>query len=614
MNIYKFDVKFTTGAIYAPDFVLVVNDHNSTTFQFTFDQKGRYVFKLLYPDGTIYVQDIIDNELTLTKGVLNQAGNYKFEISLYDTDNRLTTARIKEFPVRQELVETDEPVQADDRVPILDNLIEETNKIVEAAKNGDLDGATFTPSVSEDGDLSWTNDKGKENPPTVNIKGQPGAPGEPGAVKMQVVDTLPDVGETDTIYLVKKNNPGEQNLYDEYVYTEASGWEHIGDTSVDLTDYYTKEDISTCYITSNIPLPSSSGSKKDIPSTVLNKIQEYINNAFGKIERFAIQVPVGNQYIITRFTSFYDGSVFNTKTLSSKPTTIILTGLYKVTDTGMYTTEYSLNSPTMSKMQINLTLSWKDNICTITDGYIRKPSTTDYFQGSQTIASLYLGKHNTTAYTPTQDYNPSTKKYVDDNVPLIPIYDVGFCAYTLKSASGGTSWASVSDLDIAKKAIDVINTAYSKGYSYFILTAHHMDYSGNKTEEINVFKSTINDLQNKPTSITLLMDHDLTMPFNSSTENYWYRSKQIIYAKYTIQGTWENNIFTPTRRDYEAETPRLLTTDVLTKNTTSFTPSGDYNLVHKKYVDDLPKTYTGYDATKTQVLKNVNGTLTWQNE
>ena len=141
-----------------------------------------------------------------------------------------------------------------------------------------------------------------------------------------------------------------------------------------------------------------------------------------------------------------------------------------------------------------------------------------------------------------------------------------------------------------------------------------MDYSGNKKEEINVFKSTINDLQNKPTSITLLMDHDLIRPFNSSTDNYWYRSKQIIYAKYTIQGTWENNIFTPTRRDYEAKTPRLLTTDVLTQNTTSFTPSGDYNLVHKKYVDDLPKTYTGYDATKTQVLKNVNGTLTWQNE
>lgn len=36
-------------------------------------------------------------------------------------------------------------------------------------------GATFTPSVSVDGDISWTNNGGLENPPTVNIKGDTGA-------------------------------------------------------------------------------------------------------------------------------------------------------------------------------------------------------------------------------------------------------------------------------------------------------------------------------------------------------------------------------------------------------------------------------------------------------
>jgi hypothetical protein len=39
------------------------------------------------------------------------------------------------------------------------------------------DGATFFPSVDEKGDLSWTNDKGLPNPPTVNIKGAKGADG-----------------------------------------------------------------------------------------------------------------------------------------------------------------------------------------------------------------------------------------------------------------------------------------------------------------------------------------------------------------------------------------------------------------------------------------------------
>ena len=51
-----------------------------------------------------------------------------------------------------------------------------------------------------------------------------------------------------------------------------------------------------------------------------------------------------------------------------------------------------------------------------------------------------------------------------------------------------------------------------------------------------------------------------------------------------------------------------------TDNDKSFTPTGDYNPATKKYVDDKPKSYTGYNATKTQVLKNINGTLTWVDE
>lgn len=47
-------------------------------------------------------------------------------------------------------------------------------------------GATFTPAVSSDGTLSWTNDGGLPNPDTVNIKGPPGDPGSPGVTMEQV--------------------------------------------------------------------------------------------------------------------------------------------------------------------------------------------------------------------------------------------------------------------------------------------------------------------------------------------------------------------------------------------------------------------------------------------
>lgn len=42
------------------------------------------------------------------------------------------------------------------------------------------DGVTYTPSVSADGELSWTNNGSLDNPPAVNIRGPSGATGAPG--------------------------------------------------------------------------------------------------------------------------------------------------------------------------------------------------------------------------------------------------------------------------------------------------------------------------------------------------------------------------------------------------------------------------------------------------
>lgn len=50
----------------------------------------------------------------------------------------------------------------------------------EDISNGELNGATFTPSVSAEGDLSFTNDKGLDNPETVNIRGPQGSIGPQG--------------------------------------------------------------------------------------------------------------------------------------------------------------------------------------------------------------------------------------------------------------------------------------------------------------------------------------------------------------------------------------------------------------------------------------------------
>ena len=52
-------------------------------------------------------------------------------------------------------------------------------KTINIGGKGD-DGATFTPSVSADGIISWTNDKDLPNPEPVNIKGAKGDKGDNG--------------------------------------------------------------------------------------------------------------------------------------------------------------------------------------------------------------------------------------------------------------------------------------------------------------------------------------------------------------------------------------------------------------------------------------------------
>lgn len=56
-----------------------------------------------------------------------------------------------------------------------------------------------------------------------------------------VVDSLPEVKSTSTIYLVKNTVEQSNNLYTEYIYTVESGWEKLGEQTIALDDYVTKQ-------------------------------------------------------------------------------------------------------------------------------------------------------------------------------------------------------------------------------------------------------------------------------------------------------------------------------------------------------------------------------------
>lgn len=99
------------------------------------------------------------------------------------------------------------------------------------------DGGYYTPSVTENGTLSWIpSDPSLPPLPTANIQGPK------GAVKFIYVPTLPAQGiEYDAFYMIPARSPTENKIYDEYFYNpDISHWEKLGE---DLDAYYNKTQI-----------------------------------------------------------------------------------------------------------------------------------------------------------------------------------------------------------------------------------------------------------------------------------------------------------------------------------------------------------------------------------
>ena len=115
------------------------------------------------------------------------------------------------------------------------------------------DGTTFTPTVSEDGVLSWTNDGGKANPDPVNIKGPQGEKGEDGIGIQSVEQTVTSTEDggtnvitvtktdgTSSTFTVKNGSKGSTGATGARGATGAAGY-----TPVRGTDYWTADDIAT---------------------------------------------------------------------------------------------------------------------------------------------------------------------------------------------------------------------------------------------------------------------------------------------------------------------------------------------------------------------------------
>lgn len=160
---------------------------------------GRQSVSRLYTAGAVVIPaEILKKPLkTLTVGVYGVSADGKLVIP---------TVRA-EGPRIQPGVEPGWEPEADPELPVWaqlqaqlgdlsqleteakDNLVSAVNELAEQMLYLDgEDGVTFIPSVSAEGELTWTNDAGLENPAPVNIRGPQGMAGEAPWIRITVID------------------------------------------------------------------------------------------------------------------------------------------------------------------------------------------------------------------------------------------------------------------------------------------------------------------------------------------------------------------------------------------------------------------------------------------
>ena len=134
-------------------------------------------------------------------------------------------------------------------------------------------------------------------------------------LRIEVVTELPSTGEVNVIYLVKKvgKNP---DVHDEYIYVENT-WEKIGNTEVDLSNYYTKEQV---YSKSEVYTKNEVDNiKNDIESNIptIPNVETGMAGVGNVITSIEVDAINKHKVIATKGTSVYSKAEIDEKLFDS---------------------------------------------------------------------------------------------------------------------------------------------------------------------------------------------------------------------------------------------------------------------------------------------------------
>lgn len=173
--------------------------------------------------------------------------------------------------------------------------------------------------------------------------------------------------------------------------------------------------------------------------------------------------------------------------------------------------------------------------------------------------SEVLTKNNTHEYTPTTDYNPATKKYVDDKVTvkILPVDYNKNCATNVADLEPNSIYMSPNDAKFLYLAYEKLSGSLV-GFLFTAKAHGRFIYTGVKDD----------------TKIEIMME--------GSCYTVYFKTD-------TVDGHVEKTVFYLTKN-----------------NTTEFTPTTDYEPATKKYVDDIKP---DIDGIKTDLGFCIHGEI-----
>lgn len=106
-----------------------------------------------------------------------------------------------------------------------------------------VNGVSIVEQFDNASDASSFVDKVLNSTPSSSgVSGGSGGTTGDAKIKYKIVSELPETGEEGVFYLLKIEDGSENNLYEEFIYVEGKP-ESLGTRTVDLSDYYKKEEM-----------------------------------------------------------------------------------------------------------------------------------------------------------------------------------------------------------------------------------------------------------------------------------------------------------------------------------------------------------------------------------